>query len=92
MALITKNELQQDRIAEGDCGVILKKDGSFRLFNCYDDLKPGMPMNPRQLEQGKAMAAFALLLTMPEMLDIVAGMATDPAVNGGKAVDTDLAH
>ena len=85
-ALITQVEINPDRIADGDAVCVLKQDGSFRIFNCNTDMEPGKPMTPRQLEQGKALAAFALLLTMPELMEIVVGMACDPQF-AGKVVD-----
>lgn len=68
MAVITRENIQHPSIAVGDAGVILKADGTFRVFNTIAD-----PTNltPAQLEIGRKLLALAAVLTDPVILDLM---------------------
>ncbi len=57
-------------IEDGDCGLILRKDGSFNLFNCHSDFDP-TNVSPELLKQGAILHAFSVALRVPALLDFL---------------------
>lgn len=76
-ALIEQSNLAIPKFEKGDAGIILKSDGSFVVWNTFED-----PANPtaRQIEQGEALLAFSAALKVPQLMDVLLNVAKDPAV------------
>jgi hypothetical protein len=74
-------------IQEGDAGVILKPDGTFKVFSTGVKGE----LTPAQHEQGRKLLAIAVALQHPEIMDILHRMAADPAIVGD-GVDLGGAH
>jgi hypothetical protein len=68
VAIITRENVQAPQITEGDAGIILKKDGTFRVFNTIAD--PSNP-TPAQRDQGRRLIALAAVLKDPVILDLL---------------------
>jgi hypothetical protein len=68
VAIITRENIQPPTIEPGDAGIILKTDGTFRVFNTIAD-----PANltPAQLELGRKVLALAAVLKDPVILDLL---------------------
>ncbi|MCK1543368.1 hypothetical protein IVB12_15740 [Bradyrhizobium sp. 179] len=68
MAIIERENVQAPTVAEGDAGIILKADGTFRVFNTIAD-----PANltPAQRELGKKLIALATALQDPTILELL---------------------
>lgn len=79
-ALLTRENLVSAPIAEGDAGIILKTDGSFRVFSCAK-LDPEN-LTPAQREQGEKLVALAVALSQPTIMDLLLTMSKDPAIVG----------
>ncbi|MCA1427329.1 MULTISPECIES: hypothetical protein [unclassified Bradyrhizobium] len=67
-AIITRENIQPPKIEEGDAGIILKADGTFRVFNTIAD---PTKLIPAQIEQGKKLLALAAVLKDPEILKLI---------------------
>jgi hypothetical protein len=76
-ALIDQTNLQFPRFEDGDAGIILKADGSFRVWNTIKD--PGNP-TPYQLEQSRILLAFMAALKLPQIMDVLFQVASDPEI------------
>lgn len=68
MAIIERENVQRPTVEEGDAGIILKADGSFRIFNTIAD---PTRLTPAQRETGKKLIALATALQDPVILDIL---------------------
>lgn len=68
MAIIERENVQTPTVEEGDAGIILKADGTFRVFNTFKD-----PTNltPAQREVGKKLIALAAALHDQTILDLL---------------------
>lgn len=89
-ALTDPANLALPKFEDGDAGIILKADGTFLLWNTYKDLNPAN-MTERQLEQGKVLMAFAAALKLPQIMDVLLQIASDPAIFDN-IVDSSVAH
>lgn len=77
MNLITADQVEGlPTVEEGDAGIILKADGSWRIFNCYKGIDP-VNLTARQIEQTHALMGFAAALRLPELMAVI----TDAAFN-----------
>ncbi|MCK1534204.1 MULTISPECIES: hypothetical protein [unclassified Bradyrhizobium] len=67
-AIITRENVQPPVVEEGDAGIIIKADGTFRVFNTIAD-----PANatPEQIELGRKLLALAAVLKDPEILGML---------------------
>lgn len=68
-------------IQEGDAGVVLKKDGSFQIFNTHADFDP-TKMTDRQIEQATILNAFKTALLHPAVLQVLIEVSNDPRIVG----------
>lgn len=91
MALLNQGNIATTPISEGDAGLVLKKDGSFQIFNTHADIDP-TNMSPRQIEQTETLMAFAVALQHPEIMTILKQMSQDPAIVGDKILDYGSQH
>jgi hypothetical protein len=68
VAILSRENIQAPTIEPGDAGIILKADGTFRVFNTIAD-----PTNltPAQLELGRKLLALAAVLKDPEILNLL---------------------
>lgn len=78
-SLLKRENLPNSPIEEGDAGVVLKRDGTFQLFNTHKNLDPNN-LTPRQIEQGRTLAAFAAALQIPAIMDKLYELSEDPAL------------
>lgn len=90
-AHLTLKEITATPIQEGDAGVILKKDGTFEIFNAHANIDPAN-MTERQLEQGQILMALSVALKIPAVMAILVNMANDPNVVGEAIIDKGTAH
>lgn len=86
MSLLNQSNLVATPVQEGDAGLILRKDGSWQIFNCHANMDPEK-LTDRQREQGETLLAFAVALQLPEIMDILKKMANDPAIVGDAVID-----
>jgi hypothetical protein len=91
MTLINIGNIASQPIGEGDAGIILKKDGSFQIFNTHAAIDPSN-MTERQIEQTETLMAFAVALQIPEIMAILKQMSQDPAIVGDKILDYGSQH
>lgn len=65
-------------IEDGDAGIVLKPDGSFKLFSTGKiDFAN---MTEAQLAQGEKLVALAIALTVPDIMTMLNQMASDPNI------------
>lgn len=76
-------DLDQDRpaIDDGDCGIIVKLDGSFRLFstgveNLKNDPSTFTEREHQQIRNGQILTAFCLALQNEQVMDVLLDLAT----------------
>lgn len=74
MALLQQEQLMVTGIEEGDAGLILKKDGSFHLFNTHKDIDQSA-LTERQVEQGKILLSFSVALQSPQIMELLHSLA-----------------
>jgi hypothetical protein len=67
-AIITRENVQPPKVEEGDAGIILKADGTFRVFNTIADPANATPI---QIEMGRKLLALAAVLKDPEILTLI---------------------
>ena len=77
--LKSENVNYKFEVEEGDAGIILKKDGTFRVFNTHANLDP-KALTPRQIEQGKQILGLSAALQLPELMEILVNAASDPTL------------
>ncbi|SER27442.1 hypothetical protein SAMN05216548_11459 [Faunimonas pinastri] len=87
-ALLNHENVTATPIEEGDAGIILKPDGTFKVFST--GLIDGANLTTAQQEQGKRLMALSVALAHPQVMDILLQMAADPDIVGEKVVDTKL--
>lgn len=77
-SLLTLENVVSAPIQEGDAGIILKADGTFKVFST------GVTgaLSPAQEEQGKKLLALSVALSIPEVMNVLMQMASDPAIVG----------
>jgi hypothetical protein len=91
MALLNIGNIASQPISEGDAGIVLKKDGSFQIFNTHAAVDPSN-MTERQIEQTETLMAFAVALQIPEIMTILKQMSHDPNVVGDKILNYGSQH
>lgn len=79
-SLLGQSQLQSSPIEEGDAGIVLKADGTFRVFST-GKIDPNN-MTEAQLEQGEKLVALSLALSLPDVMNMLKQMANDPAIVG----------
>lgn len=79
-ALISRDNIAPPTIVEGDAGIILKPDGSFRIFNTIDFSKP---LSADSMELGKRLVVLAAVLRDPKLQErILAGVNVSAIMQG----------
>jgi hypothetical protein len=68
VAIISREHIQEPKIEAGEAGIILKSDGTFRVFNTFSD---PAHLTPSQLEIGRKLVALAAVLQDPEILGLL---------------------
>lgn len=68
-----------DTIQEGDAGIILKPDGSFKIFSTG---KIEEPLTPEQEMQGRKLLALTVALKTPQVMQLLTDMSNDPDIVG----------
>jgi hypothetical protein len=74
--LIGNENLQPPEIMEGDAGVVLKLDGTFRIFQT--SVIDADNMTERQIEQGNQILGIAAALRVPELMATLIDAAKNP--------------
>lgn len=77
-SLLTLEDTVTAPIEQGDAGVILKPDGTFKVFSTGVD----GPLTPAQEAQGRKLIALSIALRHPEVMAVLERMANDPAIVG----------
>jgi len=85
--LLTLENTVTSPIEHGDAGVILKPDGTFKVFSTGVD----GPLTPAQEAQGRKLIALSIALRYPEVMMVLERMANDPAIVGD-GIDTGPSH
>jgi hypothetical protein len=80
-SLLTLENVTAAPIEAGDAGIILKADGSFRVFNCHEGLNPDN-VTEAQKDQARKMMAFAVALQVPAVMEILYDFARNPDIVG----------
>ncbi len=78
--LLGPSTLLNSPIEEGDAGIVLKPDGTFKVFSTGKI--DANNMTEAQLDQGEKLVALSLALTIPQILNMLKTMAADPDVVG----------
>jgi hypothetical protein len=81
MALLNLLQVTATPIEEGDAGVILKKDGTFQVFNTHTDLDP-KNLTEMQIQQGRMILGLTIALKVPEIMEKLIELALDESANG----------
>ena len=86
-SLLTLENVLSAPIEHGDAGIIIKPDGSFKVFatGVEGDL------TPEQMQQGEILVALSVALKFPQVMEVLKNMARDPALVGD-GIDTSNAH
>jgi hypothetical protein len=79
-ALLGSSQLLSSPIEEGDAGIVLKADGTFRVFSTGKI--DANNMTEAQLEQGEKLVALSIALSIPQILNTLKAMANDPEIVG----------
>ena len=82
MALLNKTNLTNRPIQKGDAGIVLRADGSFDIFNCFEFTGEPIVLTPHQLETGEKLLALTIPLRVPEVMRLLQSMAHDPDIVG----------
>lgn len=80
-ALLTLKQTTATPVQEGDVGIILKKDGSYEVFNTHAGFDPEN-MTEDQMEQGAKLLALTVALRYEAVMNVLRNMANDPAIVG----------
>jgi hypothetical protein len=64
-------------IEEGDVGIILKKDGSYQVFNTHKNFNPER-MTKDQVLQGELLIALTTALAHPKLMNVLKAASMDP--------------
>lgn len=88
-SLLDRSHLVSTPIKEGDCGVILRQDGTFQIFST--GVKEGRELTPAQVEQGQKLVCLALALRSPQIMHMLKELANDPAV-ADREIDLGVKH
>jgi hypothetical protein len=86
MSLLTGPQVTATPIEKGDAGIILKKDGTFQLFNT-GDINPDAPLSAFQEEMGMKLIALSIPLVHEPVMKMLLEMANDPLIVGEKVID-----
>jgi hypothetical protein len=78
-ALISAANLVSQPIGEGDAGIILRKDGSFQIFNTHENID-SENLTERQVQQGEILMAFAVAMQIPDVMKLLVNISKDPEV------------
>lgn len=89
-ALQLQDHIIKRPIQEGDCGVILRKEGGFDLFST-GSVDPDQ-LTVIQMEHGLIMTALAILLRAPETRTMLIKLASDPEIVGEDPFGVDRKH
>lgn len=84
--LLTHENLTSEPIGKGDAGIILKPDGTWKVFNCAEIGADGK-LTPEQEEQGLKLMALSVALSVPQAMTMLLELAADPAISGAGVVD-----
>jgi hypothetical protein len=68
-------------IETGDAGIVIKADGSVKIFNTHKHLDHNN-MTHEQLAQGEKLLALAVALSTPEIMNLLIEMSNDPRFVG----------
>ncbi|MCP1540124.1 hypothetical protein [Methylorubrum extorquens] len=79
-SLLKQEDFVSAPVEHGDAGVILKPDGSFKIFSTGEI--DGANLTPEQERQGKTLLALAVALKFPEVMAILEQMSVDPNIVG----------
>jgi hypothetical protein len=77
-SLLTLEDTVTSPIEHGDAGVILKPDGTFKVFSTGVD----GALTPAQEAQARKLIALAVALRFPEVMAVLERMADDPNIVG----------
>lgn len=80
-SLLTLENVTAAPIENGDAGIILKADGSFRVFNCHEGLDPSK-VTEAQKDQARKLMAFAVALQVPAVMEILYDFSQNPDIVG----------
>lgn len=75
--LLTIKNIVTSPIAEGDAGIILKPDGTFKVFSTGDI---GGELTEQQKAQGQKLVALAMALSIDMVMDTLLEMSSDPEI------------
>lgn len=88
--LLTLENIVSTPIEEGDAGIILKRDGTFRVFTTGEI--EAAKLTDTQLNQGMKLQALALALAVPQMMNVLMQMAQDTDIVGESGINTGRKH
>lgn len=77
-SLLTLENVVSAPIEDGDVGVILKQDGTFKVFSTGVTSE----LTEAQQAQGRKLIALSVALRYPEVMAVLERMANDPAIVG----------
>lgn len=89
-ALLSDSNLMHSPITDGDAGIVLKPDGSFKVFTV--GLIDKDNLTESQLAQGEKMVAISLALKIPAVMAVLIQMVNDPAITGPDLISLRSAH
>ena len=82
MKPITADNLLHDArgVVPGDVGLVLKEDGSFRVFHAADPSLAEVSINDDKREQVRQLLCLTVALQVPEVMMMLDDMLNNPAV------------
>ncbi len=81
MSLLTLDHVTNQPLTAGDAGIILKEDGTFRIFNLHENIDPQNVTDTQKMQMKKLMA-LAVALQVPQVMDLLYECASDPEIVG----------
>lgn len=76
-SLITHENFVTAPVEDSDAGIILKRDGSFKIFST-GNLQNENSLTLEQLEQGRKLIALSVALRCPDIMNFLLSCADDP--------------
>lgn len=89
-ALKLQDHIITRAIEQGDCGIILRKNGGFDLFAA--GVTAETVLMPQQEENGILLTAITICLKFPKMRNMMMRVGTDPEIVGPDPFNTEHKH
>lgn len=85
--LISSKTMAKSPIEDGDAGLILRKDGTVQIFNCFgDEAREIEDFTAEQIETHRRLMALLVALSSSEIMSTLIAASLDPRVVGDPGI------